>query len=215
MGAKTWMLVYSDGDVASVLRESPSLDRARSDEVAKRLFPDDNLEAVGDGSLYDTCPPKEEAYLGCFPGVTFVAADECGIDRPSQLPGVFLNHDLGSHIYLHAMHSVVDWFAFAAWESGELKRSLSLSPDDGVMEDIGERFEFEEPYWSGAHPAVDDEEEDAYPFRFHPLELGEAALHSLFGYCLEGPVEWLTFEPENVPLVRFSRAKQKPWWKIW
>jgi hypothetical protein len=52
------------------------------------------------------------------------------------------------------MHSVVDWFAFAVWQDGRLKRSLSLSPDSGVLEDIGAKLPFEEPYWSGKHPAV-------------------------------------------------------------
>ena len=215
MGAKTWMLAYSNGDVASALRAKPALDRAKSAEAAEHLFPGDKLEPIGDGSLIDTCPPDNEAYIGCFGGVTIVAAKEFGLDRPSQLPASFLEHRLGSHIYLHAMHSVVDWFAFAAWDSGELRRSLSLSPDDGIIEDIGDRLEFEAPYWSGVHPAVDDEEEEPYPFPFHPLDLGEATLYSLFGYCLEGPSEWLTFEPEDVPLLRFGRTKMKPWWKIW
>lgn len=215
MGAKTWMLVYSDGAVADVLRDHPSLDRARTSAVAKRLFQAEHLETIGESSLFSTCPPDEEVLSGCFAGVTIVAASEFGIDRPSTLPKAFLNLDIGSSIKLHAMHSAVDWFAFAAWENGELKRSLSLSPDDGVIEDIGERFEFEEPYWSGVHSAVDDDEDDTYPLPFHPLELGEAALHAFFGYCIEGPAQWILFEPENVPLIRFSRSKLKPWWKVW
>ncbi|WP_439145646.1 DUF6928 family protein [Streptomyces canus] len=32
------------------------------------------------------------------------------------------------------MHSVVGWFAFAAWGDGRLLRSLSLSPDSGIIE---------------------------------------------------------------------------------
>ncbi len=80
------------------------------------------------------------------------------------------------------MHSVVDWFAFARRNSGQLVRSLSLSPDSGIMEDIGQRFSFEEPFWSGQP----DDSEDDYPFPFHPLELGEAALKEWFGYQLEG-----------------------------
>jgi len=91
----------------------------------------------------------------------------------------------------HAMHSAVDWFAMAKWSSGTLLRSLSLAPDNGIIEDLGTRLPFEAPYWAGRHPAVDPEDEDdgPCPFPFHPLELGEGALRSLFGYQLEGYVD--------------------------
>ncbi len=112
------------------------------------------------------------------------------------------------------MHSVIDWLAFAKWEGGELRRSLSLSPDSGIIEDIGEKFDFEAPYWNGEHPAIDpEEEEDEYPFKFHPLELGEEALKQFFGYQLEGIVNDALIEPEKITLFGYKRAK--PWWKIW
>jgi hypothetical protein len=112
------------------------------------------------------------------------------------------------------MHSVVDWFAYAKWVNGTLVRSLSLSPDSGILEDIGERMPFEEPYWSGDHPAVDSEEEkDSYPFPFHPLELGEAALCELYGYQLEGFVDASPLDPESIALLRYKRSR--PWWRLW
>ncbi|MFD4655933.1 DUF6928 family protein [Kitasatospora sp. NPDC058444] len=54
---------------------------------------------------------------------------------------------------LHAMHSVVDWLAFGVWEDGRLVRSLSLSPDSGIIEDIGEPLSFEVPSWARERPA--------------------------------------------------------------
>jgi hypothetical protein len=111
------------------------------------------------------------------------------------------------------MHSVVDWFAFARWSDRALVRSLSLSPDNGILEDIGRILSFEEPFWSGQHPAVaEDEEEDAYPFPFHPLELGEAALREFFGYVLEGFPDSALLEPESIPLVRYKRSRSR--WKF-
>jgi hypothetical protein len=105
-----------------------------------------------------------------------VAAREFGVDCPSQLDPSFLAAAIAPRVYLHAI-TVVDWFAYAVRQDGRLVRSLSLSPDDGVIEDIGPRLPFEEPYWSGQHAAVDPEEEpEGYPFPFHPLDLGEAAL---------------------------------------
>ncbi len=212
MGAKTWMLVYSSGNVAEALRSSQELDRDATFQLARRLFPKDRLELIGDGDLSYTCPPDDELFIGCFPGVSILAATEFGIDYPSRLPGGFIAGGGNGGVYLHAMHSVVDWFAYAKWLDGTLVRSLSLSPDSGILEDIGQRLPFEESYWSGQHPATEDGEDD-YPFPFHPLELGEAALEQLFGYQLEGLIDPALLEPESVPLVKYKRSHSR--WKFW
>src|SRR5262249_39899169 len=179
------MLVYADSNAREALIAHPRLDRDATDQLAKKLFEGEKLELLGDGDLSYTCPPDDELSIGYFAGVSVIAAKEFGVDRPSTLPRRFIEAGGGGMIYLHAMHSVVDWFAFALWSNGTLIRSLSLSPDSGILEDIGQRLPFEESFWSGQHPAVADEE-DTYPFVFHPLELGEAALSDLFGYQLEG-----------------------------
>ncbi len=214
MGAKTWMLVLADSDARNALAAKPSLDREATQKLADSLFPGEKLEPIGDGDLSYTCPPDNEVHIGCFPGVSVVAAKEFGIDYPSKLHQRFIAAGGKGTVTLHAMHSVVDWFAYAMWANGKLVRSLSLSPDSGIMEDIGQHLPFEEPYWSGAHPAVDDEEEDAYPFPFHPLELGEATLKDQFGYQLEGYIDASLLEPESIPLVRYKRSRS-PWWKFW
>ena len=190
MGAKTWMLVLADSNAREALAAKPSLEHEATLKLANALFTDEQLEPIGDGDLSYTCPPDDELHIGCFPGVSVVAAKEFGIDYPSKLPQRFTAAGGTGVVTLHAMHSVVDWFAYATWKNGKLVRSLSLSPDSGIMEDIGQRLPFEEPYWSGEHPAVDSEEEkDAYPFPFHPLDLGEATLKDRFGYRLEGVID--------------------------
>jgi hypothetical protein len=213
MGAKTWMLVYSKGSPVEILRSNPVLDQAATSEFAKKLFPSEKITPSRDGDLSFTCPADDELVVGCFPGLIIVAAKEFGIDVPSQLPAQFLNACPGHSVYLHAMHSTVDWFAYAVWEGGKLQRSLSLSPDSGILEDAGDRLPFEVPYWNGEHPALDPEEDDDnYPFSFHPLELGEAALLALFGYQLEGFMDTLQLEPETIPLLQFTRKKS--WWRF-
>ena len=173
------------------------------------FFPREKLDCVGDCDLSHTSPPDNELHIGCFPGVSVIAAKEFGIDYPSMLPQKFIAAGGPGTVTLHAMHSVVDWFAFAQWTNGKLLRSLSLSPDSGILEDIGERMPFEEPYWSGDHPADDEEEaeETPYPFPFHPLELGEAALRELFGYQLEGYIDNSLLDPFSVPLVRYKLSR--------
>lgn len=212
MGAKTWMLVYSDGDQKEVLRSKPKLDRDATVAFASRLFPDEKLKLLEDGNLSSTCPPDNELVVGCFPGVRIVAGKEFAINYPSKLPAHFLDCAGHQNLYLHAMHSVVDWFAYAIWNDGDLRRSLSLSPDYGLLEDIGARMPFEDPYWAGAHADIDPDQGDiSYPFVFHPLELGEAALLDLFGYQLEGTSGAPQLDPENITLMRFKRSKS--WWR--
>jgi hypothetical protein len=218
VGAKTWMLVYANANVRDALQPGAKLDRDATLKLAQDLFPNEKLEPIGAGDLSYTCPPDDELHIGCFPGVSVVAAKEFGIDRPSRLPQPFIAAGGSGTVYLHAMHSVVDWFAYAKWANGRLVRSLSLSPDDGILEDIGERLAFEEPYWAGGHPVWDDDEEleeedEGYPFPFHPLDLGEAALKELFGYQLEGVIDPSLLDPASVPLVKYKRAQSR--WKVW
>ena len=214
MGAKTWMFVASEASPRELLKGGPALDRDATLALAKQLFPFEKLSVLADGSLADTCPPDGELVIGCFPNLTIVAAKEFGIDFPSRLPESLRESLKGRITRLHAMHSAVDWLAFAVWEDGQLVRSLSLSPDSGVMEDIGSRLPFEEPFWAGLHPALDpDEDPSDYPFVFHPLELGEAALLEFFGYQLEGAVDASQLDPERIELMRFKRSAS--WWRFW
>jgi len=142
------MLVYADGDARAALGKPPSLDIDASLRLASSLFASETLAQIGPGDLSRTCPPDDEVHVGQFQGVA-VVAKEFGIDYPSRLPERFLELAPFRNVYLHAMHSVVDWFAYAQWDGGKLVRSLSLSPDSGIMEDIGNRLPFEEPYWAG------------------------------------------------------------------
>jgi len=214
MGAKTWMLVLADSNAREALAARSAMNREATLKLARALFRGEKLERIGDGDLSFTCPPDDELLIGCFSGVSVIAAREFAIDCPSKLPQQFIAAGGSGTVTLHAMHSVVDWFAYATWANGKLVRSLSLSPDSGIMEDLGQRLPFEEPYWSGAHPAVDDEEEETYPFPFHPLDLGEAALKDRFGYQLEGYIDASLLEPESIPLVRYKRSRSQ-WWKFW
>ncbi len=213
MGAKTWMLVYSKGDPKGILKGNPVLDRDATLALVNTLYSSEKLLALEDGDLSFTCPPDNEIVAGCFPGLVILAAKEMAIDYPSKLPAKFSEAFSEGTLYLHAMHSVVDWFAFAVWKNTKLHRSLSLSPDSGILEDIGSRLTFEAPYWAGDHPAIDPGEDKAdYPFVFHPLDLGESALQEFFGYQLEGTVDPTQLEPERIPLLRFKR--KKIWWQF-
>jgi hypothetical protein len=84
------------------------------------------------------------------------------------------------------MQSVDSSFGYAVWTGGTLARSLSVSLPRGIIEDTGEPAEFERPFWERRQATTD---QDASALGFHPLELGQQALRSLFGFVLEGRSE--------------------------
>jgi hypothetical protein len=195
--------VYAERDVRKALSGRPALDRDATRALIARLHPRHEIEEIADGTLLEQAnPPDGKVYAGCFPGVTVLCTGEVGIDHPSRLDPRFLAVAEGRTVYLHAMHSVVDWFAYAIWKNGELTRALSLSPESGILENIGEPLPFEASYWAGEQPVELEEDEPPYPLPFHPLELAEDALHALFGFTYEGP----TYPDDDVDLEAIPLA---------
>ncbi|MFI1442611.1 DUF6928 family protein [Streptomyces fructofermentans] len=194
MGAKTGLLVYADGEVPDLLRQVEAADLSRTSEMMRRLYPGREIEQLPGSTLGNgVYPPKDTAYAASRPGLEIVCDQRVMIDFPSRLPEHLVAASAGRRLVLHAMHSVVDWLAFAVWEDGRLVRSLSLSPDSGIIENIGEPLPFELPYWAGDRPADivpwPGKEEKPYPLPFHPLNLGEDALRALCGFVQEGRPE--------------------------
>lgn len=214
MGAKTGLLVYADGEAPPLLRQVGPADPARTSAMMRRLYPGREIEergaAEGGVCLWaGVYPPEGTVYAASWPAVEAVGDQRVMIDRPSALPEHLVAASAGRRLVLHAMHSVVDWLAFAVWEDGRLVRSLSLSPDSGVIENIGAPLPFELPHWAGDRPADivpwPDEGEgegggegedgtgsgngEPYPLPFHPLDLGEEALRALCGFVMEGMPE--------------------------
>ena len=189
MGAKGWMLVYADGDVPGLGAAAVADDPVASRAVVERLYAGRRITPIEEPG-WRTDPPDGTVHVGSFPGLTFVLTSDAAGDHPSMLDSRFLDEGKGLVVHSLALHSVVDWFAYAVWgRDGVLRRSLSLSPDTGVVEDIGAPMAFEEPYWAGEHPVG-----DGYPLAFHPLDLAEAAMGALFGFHLEGPQTAFAFE---------------------
>ena len=98
MGAKTWMIVGSSGSARDAFRAQPVLDREATMRLAQRLFPKEQFDVLGAGDLASTCPPDDEIHIGSFPGAAVVAANEFGIDYPSQLDRRFVSEMGKQHI---------------------------------------------------------------------------------------------------------------------
>ena len=207
MGAKTALLVYMDAGVSGTPRMTGTADSERTRALVRRLYPGWEVAGTSGCELGDaTYPVEGTAYIGSFPGTDIVCDRHWMGDYPTRLPRHLIDASVGRRMVVHWMHSVVDFFAFAVWEDGQLVRSLSLSPDSGVMEDIGERFAFEASYWAGEHPVervagCRRRARTALPF--HPLELGEEALREFFGFVLEGRPSPEDIDPYEVELRGF------------
>ena len=184
------MVVYADSNPVDTLRAYPVLDKAATRLLVERLFPDAQIEEIGDQLLSDALnPPADVAYVGCYSGVDLVCCWRLMPDRPSQLDDSVRTASERRNIYLQAVHADADWTMFGVWQNGELTRSLSACPDPGVIEDIGDHLKFEEPHWTG--------DEDL-------MWLGEAALRDLFGIVLDGEDRHDDVEAELIPVVGYK-----------
>lgn len=213
MGAKSALMIYADGNPAELLRLPPPPDEGKTAALvaATRLG---RAGAVGPaGTLDDEIYPAEGiVYAGSFPGIDVLCDRDVMTSRPSQLPGHLLAPGAGRRVILHAMHSVSDWLGYAVWQDGILLRSLSLSPIDGITEDIGAPLPFEAPFWAGEPPVAGRlfPGSPPYPLPFHPLELGEAALLELAGFAVEGrPADYL-IDPGAVRLLSYQVTPANP-----
>ncbi|THV28442.1 DUF6928 family protein [Glycomyces paridis] len=203
MGSKSAVVYLGEGLPADALRALPEPDMERSTLLAAELL-GGPVAALEPRPLSEAVwPERGTVVAGCFPGFDLVAHQDLALDRPSDLSAWIADLSPSGDAYGVFMHSVVDFGAFAVWEGGELRRSLSLSPDSGVMDDLGEHFPFEAPFWAG-YRAMDHAPE--YPLPFHPLDLGNEALASCFGFTVEGvpPVGGVDAEKLLVPAFRLA-----------
>ena len=208
MGAKSAMLIFSEGHAADRLRVAREADEAATAALVARVHPGCTVEPVPGVPLWDgTYPPDGICYAASFEGVEIVCDRRLMEYRPSLMPARLLAAGRGDRTFFHAMHSVSDALTFAVWEGGALVRSLSLSPESGIVENIGAPYEFEAPFWAGERPVEPDprwgEDQPPYPLAFHPLELGEEALREFAGFVLEGRLHLDDLDADAVPLHGF------------
>jgi hypothetical protein len=193
VGERTGILAFGD-DIPARLRSRPVADIDRTMAFVKMIHPGYDVEPIGGNALrYATYPPEDVVFASSSAGLDIVCDRRLTFDNPSTLPEHLQRIGSGRRIATLGMHSVVDWLSYAAWSNGVLVRSLTVSPDGGIIENLGGPLPFEAPYWAGEHPVVSTGE-DPYPLPFHPLDLGQAALRHLFGFVNDGPSR-----PDDVP----------------
>ncbi|GAA2558626.1 hypothetical protein GCM10010435_32110 [Winogradskya consettensis] len=140
MGAKTALLAFTKGDLRPALLGAGAGDRVRAEELVRQIHPGYAVTPIEDGLLWDWCyPPDDVTYVAMLPGAELLCDRRLILDRPSELPEDLLRAGAGRRIVMHGMHSVSDWLGFAVWDDGVLVRSLSLSPDSGIVETSANR----------------------------------------------------------------------------
>ncbi|MFC4066197.1 DUF6928 family protein [Actinoplanes subglobosus] len=179
-----------------------------AEAVVRRLSPGYEVTPAAGGTLLEDCyPPEDIVFVAVMPGATVLCGRRLVAETPSELPEHLLGEAAGRRILFHSMHSVIDALTFAVCEDGRLIRSLSVSPDTGIVENVGEPFLFERPYLAGEHPVTSVFPGQApYPLPFHPLVLGEEALRALFGFVIEGRPQPDDVDADKVHLHGFRVA---------
>lgn len=210
MGAKTSILMFAERDPREVLREGQRADEQTARELAEEVFPGRVADAIGtldlDRAIY---PPDDTVYAGRFAGVDIVCCRELMDIESGDLNELVVRVGGRRDAVVHLMHSVSDALSFASWADGRVQRSLNLAPDSGIVEDLGPHLDFEFPYWAGDRPVDDEDDEEAYPLPFHPLELGEDALRHFFGFIREGRRDPADVDPSEVHLIGFRITPAK------
>ncbi|HVY49641.1 MAG TPA: hypothetical protein VHB21_27295, partial [Minicystis sp.] len=167
--------------------------------IIETAFPGAAYDDAGEASLGSGFPEAAMAYAAHL-GETSVLLADFGINSAGELASPMIAG--APYAFFHGSYTAVDWFCYGIWAEGELVRGLSLSPDDGIIEDVGDRLAFEGPFWAGAR-AADLDEGESYPLPFHPLDLANEALATLFGFRLEG--ERTEIDPLGIRLAVFRR----------
>ncbi|MGW0703755.1 DUF6928 family protein [Streptomyces sp. NPDC002867] len=200
MGSKSAILVFAEGDPRDALHPGITAEISDAKSLAEDFF-DGPFESATYVTLEEAVWPEPGMVCtGRFTGVDIICARDLVPTQPSDLNSDIVRLADDRNAYAVFMHSGTDSLSFATWENGRLVRSLSLSPDDGVVQNYGDPLEFESPYWTGAHSIS---HAPNYPLPFHPLNLGNEALRNFFGFILEGRPDADCFDPEEITLCGF------------
>jgi hypothetical protein len=201
MATNSAVVVYADSSPVDVLRAYPVLDKPATRALVDQLFPGASVQEIGDELLADALdPPEDVAFVGCFPGLELACCWRLIGERPSQSGARLIGGPSGSllrrrkNIFLHAVHRDTQWCSYGLWRDGTLVRGLSIGRDPGVLEDVGERLDFERAYWDERRP--------------DPIALGAAALRSFVGLVMDGDRHLDDVDPEIIPVVGY-RVKER------
>ncbi|MEV4926347.1 DUF6928 family protein [Streptomyces roseoverticillatus] len=205
MGSKAAMVVFTEAKPNRIFRNTSEINHTKSKHLAELTLGVASHEIDPIALDLAVWPDDGVTCAASFPKYEIVCSRELAQHKPSELTGQISRLAAGRNAYAVFMHSATDWTAFAVWSGGHLLRSLSVSPGSGVIEDVGDRYSFEAPFWRGQHQVQGGA---PYALPFHPIDLGNEALREFFGFILEGQEDETCLDPEEVEIPAFRAALQ-------
>ncbi|MFJ5561276.1 DUF6928 family protein [Streptomyces sp. NPDC093250] len=202
MGSKAAILVLTDERPEGLFRGAVGWDRARSLDLAARFLGGTPRESGVRPLDLAVWPEDGAACVASFPRFDVVCSRKIARDHPSDLASEAARLAGKRSAYAVCMESSEDWASIFAWSPTGPFRAVSMSPGSGVIEDVGQKFPFEQPFWNGQRPV----RASSYRLPFHPIDLGNEALRHFFGFILEGAEDYLCVDPEEVEIPVFDRS---------
>ncbi|AZQ32128.1 hypothetical protein EJ357_47570 [Streptomyces cyaneochromogenes] len=195
MGSKVSVLAFAHQTPREVLHSELVDDAVSSRRLVERILPDQGMEPVGPVTLDEALWPLPGiACAGSFEGLELITSQDLRERRPSDLTDDIHRWGDDRSAFAVFMDSIVGWAAFAMWDHGRLRRSVSISHEEGIIEDEGVRFTFEQTYWDRSLSSR---------LGFHPIELGNEALRAFFGFVLEGRWDQHCIDPEEIAVTEY------------
>ncbi|MBY0503249.1 MAG: hypothetical protein K2X03_05045 [Bryobacteraceae bacterium] len=91
-------------------------------------------ESTFEGGVF---PYRGELFIGAYPGGYFIGHDSLWLGTPGPLFEKVTHRFSSSTVLALGLHSVTDFWAYALFEAGELKRVHVGAVDEGIMADYG------------------------------------------------------------------------------
>lgn len=202
MGSKAAILVLADGRPERLIRDASGLDLPRSQSLAARVLGGTPRQSGALPLDLAVWPEDGTVCVASFERFDLVCSRVFARDHPSDMVIEASRLAGGRNAYAVCMESSRDWTSILAWSPSQIVRAVSLNPSEGVLEDVGHKFPFEDPFWNGRRPV----QTTGYALPFHPIDLGNEALRNFFGFILEGAEDDLCVDPEEVEVPVFQRS---------
>ncbi len=205
MGWSVALACASLGEAGEAFGQGMTPDPDAAAGLARRLYPDDSVVETGDTVLdFAMWPYEDELFVGAY-GRALIVCDRrlYGVDDQARSLADEIAKALpGASCGVLVLHSVVSGCWFRWYDDTVPRRDVFVTAEDGVVVDLGDRMEAEEPFWAEIESGGG--EDVPLPFDYEEYGLALAREH-LFGRDIaeRGPDGFL---PLELPLRRFKLA---------
>ncbi|MQY09768.1 DUF6928 family protein [Actinomadura macrotermitis] len=201
MGWSVALACASRGEPAEVFRPGLVPDPEAAAALAGALYPGARLTETGETVLdFALWPYEDELFAGVFDRALLLCDRRLfGLDDDARRIADTAAAALpGARCGVLVLHSVIAGCWFRWYDSGELRRDVFVTAEDGVVVDQGDRLPAEAPFWAAVGEAGD------VPLPFDPEEFGLALARAhMFGRGIADRGDD-GFLPLELPLRRFK-----------